>query len=75
LRKNIFNLLNELGSIKDLLVEYISEDDGNNMLHLAAKLASQYKLNAIPGATLQMQQELLYFKVLLHMLCFELVSI
>jgi hypothetical protein len=75
LRKNIFNLLNELGSIKDLLVEYISEDDGNYMLHLAAKLASQYKLNAIPGAALQMQQELLYFKVLLHMLCFELVSI
>ena len=32
-------------------------------------------VNAIPGAALQIQKELLYFKVLLHMLCFELVSI
>ena len=32
-------------------------------------------VNVIPGAALQIQKELLYFKVLLHMLCFELVSI
>ncbi|GMY13644.1 isoform 2 of ankyrin repeat domain-containing protein 17 [Fagus crenata] len=60
---SIFSLLNELGSIKNLILEIIT-DDGNNMLHLAAKLAPEHKLNAISGAALQMQQELLWFKVM-----------
>ena len=71
---SIFNLLNEVGSIKNLIVE-IKTDDKDNMLHLAAKLAPQHKLNAISGAALQMQEELIWFKVLIHMLSFVLVSI
>ena len=67
---SIFCLLNELGSIKNLILEIITED-GNNMLHLAAKLAPEQKLNAISGAALQMQQELLWFEVLIHMLLFR----
>ena len=63
--ESIFNLL--IGSIRDIIVDGISED-GNNILHLAAGLAPQEKLNAISGAALQMQRELLWFKVLIHML-------
>ena len=65
--ENIFNLLHELGPIKDLITD--KKDDGkNNMLHLVARMAPQEKLNAISGAALQMQRELLWFKVLIHML-------
>ena len=46
----------------------ILNEDGNNMLHLAAGLAPEEKLNAISGAALQMQRELLWFKVLIHMI-------
>lgn len=62
--RSIFNLLHEIGSFKDLIVENTT-NGGNNMLHLAAKLAPQHKLNAISGAALQLQQELLWFKVLI----------
>ena len=56
-----------VGSIRDLLADWINED-GNNMLHLAAGLAPEDKLNAISGAALQMQRELLWFKVIIHMI-------
>ena len=64
--ESIFNLL-AVGSIRDLLADNINED-GNNMLHLAAGLAPEDKLNAISGAALQMQRELLWFKVIIHMI-------
>ncbi|KAI3455905.1 hypothetical protein Pfo_012568 [Paulownia fortunei] len=57
----VFNLLYELGGVKDLIATYIDED-GNNMLHLAARLAPQNQLNCIPGAALQMQREVLWYK-------------
>lgn len=37
--------------------------DKNNLLHLAAKLAPQDKLNMVRGAALQMQRELQWFQV------------
>ncbi|XP_030944681.1 uncharacterized protein LOC115969219 [Quercus lobata] len=49
--ESIFNLL-AVGSIRDLLA-YRIDEDGNNMLHLAAGLAPEDKLNAISGAALQ----------------------
>ena len=42
--ESIFNLL-AVGSIRDLLADRINED--GNMLHLAAGLAPEEKLNAI----------------------------
>lgn len=60
--EGIFNLIYEIGSIKDLIVSY-RDDDRNNMLHLAGKLACPSRLNIISGAALQMQRELLWFKV------------
>ncbi|GMY13714.1 isoform 2 of ankyrin repeat domain-containing protein 17 [Fagus crenata] len=59
--ESIFNLLYEIGSLKDLFADYRTEGR-NNILHLAAKLSPQHKLNATSGAALQMQQELLWFK-------------
>ena len=60
---NIFNLIHEIGSIKDLLATYGDPED-NNILHLVAKLPPLDRLNIVSGAALQMQQELLWFEVL-----------
>ncbi|KAL9147727.1 hypothetical protein ABFS82_13G190600 [Erythranthe guttata] len=57
----VFNLLYELRGAKDLMATYVDKD-GNNMLHLAARLAPQNQLNLIPGAALQMQREVLWYK-------------
>lgn len=58
----VFNLMCELGGVKDLIATY-KDEDGNNILHLAAKLAPQNQLNSIPGAALQMQREVLWYRV------------
>lgn len=58
----VFNLIYELGGTKDLLATYV-DNDGNNILHLAGKLAPQNQLDSIPGAAWQMQREVLWFKV------------
>ncbi|KAL1537566.1 hypothetical protein AAHA92_30063 [Salvia divinorum] len=57
----VFNLMYELGGIKDLLATYV-DNDGNNILHLAGKLAPPNQLAGIPGAAWQMQREVLWFK-------------
>ncbi|KAK4399535.1 hypothetical protein Sango_1429000 [Sesamum angolense] len=57
----VFNLMHELVGVKELIATYIDKD-GNNMLHLAAKLSPQNQLNSIPGAALQMQREVLWYK-------------
>lgn len=38
--------------------------NGENALHLAAKLAPYHRLRTVTGAALQMQRELLWFKVI-----------
>lgn len=58
----VFNLMYELVGTKDLIATYI-DTQGNNMLHLAGKLAPRNQLNSIPGAALQMQREVLWYKV------------
>jgi len=60
----MFNLLNEIGSVGDIIINTKIEDTGNS-LHLAAGLAPKEKLNAVSGAALQMQREMLWFKVLI----------
>ncbi|KAH6764826.1 hypothetical protein C2S51_016075 [Perilla frutescens var. frutescens] len=57
----VFSLMYELGGIKSLTTLYI-DIDGNNILHLAAKLAPPNQLNTIPVAALQMQHEVLWYK-------------
>ncbi|KAJ0018254.1 hypothetical protein Pint_12023 [Pistacia integerrima] len=62
-REKAFNLLKQMSGCENMLM--MSEDtSGNNILHLAGKLAPEYQLNHIPGAALQMQRELQWFQVL-----------
>ncbi|XP_040363028.1 ankyrin repeat-containing protein At5g02620 isoform X2 [Rosa chinensis] len=59
---SIFNLVHEIGSIKDILVTFTDDDESNNILHMAAKLAPPNQLNLVSGAALQMQRELVWFE-------------
>lgn len=59
-QENVYNLLYEVGSKKLL---GLTDNLGNNILHLAAKKPEQDRLNFVSGAALQMQRELLWFKV------------
>ncbi|XP_021719643.1 ankyrin repeat-containing protein ITN1-like [Chenopodium quinoa] len=59
--EEIFQLIYEIGAIKDLIATF-KDDHGNNMLHLAAKLAPPHRLNSVSGAALQIQREILWFK-------------
>ncbi|PWA80321.1 ankyrin repeat-containing domain, PGG domain protein [Artemisia annua] len=59
--EDIYYLLYELGSMKDMVTP-IRDLDENNMLHLAAKSTKRKNLEDVSGAALQMQQELLWFK-------------
>ncbi|KAK1563371.1 hypothetical protein Q3G72_026664 [Acer saccharum] len=58
---NIFNLIYEIGFDKELLATY-EDDERNSMLHLATKYPDPPPVSGLPGATLEMQQELLIFK-------------
>ncbi|KAL7087660.1 hypothetical protein ACP275_13G081600 [Erythranthe tilingii] len=57
----VFNLVYELRGSKDLMATFEDNND-NNMLHLAAKLGPRNQLNLIPGAALQMQRQVLWYK-------------
>ncbi|KAM7256638.1 hypothetical protein ACFE04_012379 [Oxalis oulophora] len=60
-QENVFNLIYDMGGYKHLLL--VPEDtSGNNILHLAAKLAPKNRLSITPGAALQMQSELQWYK-------------
>ncbi|KAL3741092.1 hypothetical protein ACJRO7_022240 [Eucalyptus globulus] len=61
--EKIFRLIYDIGAHKDMIAAYKDEND-NNMLHLAGKLAPLIRLKIDSGAeaALQMRQELLWFK-------------
>nr|XP_043615792.1 uncharacterized protein LOC122587691 [Erigeron canadensis] len=59
--EGIYNLLYEIGSMKDLITPLKDEND-NNMLHLVGKSAKKKRLQDVSGVALQMQRELLWFK-------------
>ncbi|XP_058759388.1 uncharacterized protein LOC131632667 [Vicia villosa] len=58
---SIFNLVHQIGHVKEAIVAYI-DDEGNTLLHLAAKLAPQNQLELVSGAAFQMSLELLWFE-------------
>ncbi|KAI9194861.1 hypothetical protein LWI28_009741 [Acer negundo] len=58
---NIFNLIYEIGFDKELLATY-EDKEKNTMLHLAAKYPNPPPISNLPGAALEMQQELLMFE-------------
>ncbi|XP_028770088.1 uncharacterized protein LOC114727552 [Neltuma alba] len=60
-RTELFNLLH--GSrFKNKVESLIDTRNSNTLLHVAATLAPSTRLNRIPGAALQMQRELQWFK-------------
>ncbi|KAK9062081.1 hypothetical protein SSX86_019266 [Deinandra increscens subsp. villosa] len=65
--EGIYNLLYEIGSMKDLITP-LRDVDENNMLHLAGKSATKERLADVSGAALQMQRELLWFKEVRNMI-------
>ncbi|XP_031275449.1 uncharacterized protein LOC116133918 [Pistacia vera] len=61
-QEKVFNLIFEISSLRNLLL--MSKDSyGKDVLHLAGKLAREYKLNLIPGEAMQMKHELHWFKM------------
>lgn len=60
--EGIYNLLYEIGSMKDLITP-LKDPKENNMLHLVGKIAKQKRLQDVSGVALQMQRELLWFQV------------
>ena len=59
----IFNLIRDICANKDIILSYLDKDHGNNILHLAAKLAPHDRLELVSGAAFQMKLELLWFEV------------
>ncbi|GKA93557.1 ankyrin repeat-containing domain, PGG domain protein [Tanacetum coccineum] len=59
--EDIYNLLYEIGAMKDMVTP-LEDNDGNNMLHLAALRTRKKNIEDVSGAALQMQRELLWFK-------------
>ena len=70
---SIFNLVHEIGSIKDIIISYIVKEHNpscfrkktknNTLLHLAAKLAPPDRLEIVSGAAFQMCLEIIWFEV------------
>ncbi|KAM0022157.1 putative ankyrin repeat-containing domain, PGG domain, ankyrin repeat-containing domain superfamily [Helianthus debilis subsp. tardiflorus] len=65
--EGIYNLLYEIGAMKDLITPLKDLND-NNMLHLVGKIAKQKRLNDVSGVALQMQRELLWFQEVREMI-------
>lgn len=61
-QESAFNLLNEAFVVKGIILAYV-DAYRRSILHLAGKLAPPSRLDLVPGAGLQMQRELLWFKV------------
>ncbi|CAH1442227.1 unnamed protein product [Lactuca virosa] len=59
--ESIYNLLYEIGSMKDQITP-LKDSEGNNMLHLVGKYAPKNRLQDVTGVAFQMQRELLWFK-------------
>nr|XP_043610868.1 uncharacterized protein LOC122582530 [Erigeron canadensis] len=59
--ESIYNLLYEIGSMKDFIV-VLRDTKENNMLHLAGTMVDKNQLKGVSGAAFQMQRELLWYK-------------
>ncbi|KAM1716717.1 hypothetical protein ACFX11_024656 [Malus domestica] len=60
-QEKIYNLIYGI-STKDTITNFVDVYN-NNMLHMAGLLSPSAQLNQIPGAALQMQRELQWYKV------------
>lgn len=62
-QEDVFNLLHQMSIHKKKALQ-LKDNEGNNILHLAAKMAPASQLNLLCGAPVQMQRELQWFKVI-----------
>jgi len=60
--EKIYNLLYEIGSMKDQITP-LKDSEGNNMLHLVGTYAQKNRIQDVSGVAFQMQREILWFKV------------
>ncbi|GJY47613.1 ankyrin repeat family protein [Tanacetum coccineum] len=60
--EKVYKVLMHLKNFDKSNYKMFIDDDGNNYLHLAARLAPIHKLNVVSGAALQMQRELQWFE-------------
>ncbi|KAG8367153.1 hypothetical protein BUALT_Bualt16G0043000 [Buddleja alternifolia] len=60
--EHVYSLIYKMSDHKQHYYLCITDSDDNNLFHLAAKLAPSHKLNQIPGAALQMQREIQWYK-------------
>lgn len=65
--EGIFSLIYEIGPVIELIATY-RDNSNNNILHLAATLAPRDQLTIVSGAALQMQRELMWYKVIIIVL-------
>ncbi|CAH1448937.1 unnamed protein product [Lactuca virosa] len=66
--EKVYNLLYQMSEHRNIY-RTIRDSYGNNLLHLAARLAPINKLNLISGAALQIQHELQWFKEVEKFIC------
>ncbi|KAL0315846.1 UNVERIFIED_CONTAM: hypothetical protein Sradi_5462800 [Sesamum radiatum] len=59
--EHVYNLIYQMSDHKHFYSD-LCDVNGNNLLHLVAKLAPSHKLNEISGAALQMQREIQWYK-------------
>ena len=62
-QESVFNLLYETVAVKEIILTNVIEGKNENDMHLAGYLAPLNRLNIVSGAAIQMQRELLWFKV------------
>lgn len=72
--ESIYNLLYEIGSMKDMIT-VLRDPKGNNMLHLIGKRAEKTRLEDVSGVTFQMQRELIWFEVSLFLQATGLIDV
>ncbi|XP_027339483.1 uncharacterized protein LOC113853184 [Abrus precatorius] len=65
---SIYNLIHEIGFVKDIIVTYEGNEDKNLLLHLAAKLAPPSQLELVSGAAFQMSLEISWFEEVKHII-------
>ncbi|GKD58766.1 ankyrin repeat-containing protein [Tanacetum coccineum] len=58
---SIYNLLYEIGSMKDSIV-VLKDPDENNMLHLVGNMPHENRWHDVTGAAFQLQHQLLWYK-------------
>ncbi|XP_059436318.1 ankyrin repeat-containing protein NPR4-like [Corylus avellana] len=69
-QKSVFNLIYEIGAMKEKITTYVAKccskkldiAQGDNMLHIAGKLAPSDRLNTILTEALQIEKEFLWFQ-------------